>query len=192
MSDSPFTYEELMGIQNLWNEKHKVKGGFVDLRTNFLFVLDGVRRPTFKQGSQVRHHNWWTTIVQEIICSFGFSVHHAPEAEAELSMLNQIGMIDAVMTSDSNTALDSHQEEYFFLLFLMEVTMVKEMQQETGNTVPLPYGVPRIRGCQKETLWIYGVERGYNDEAPIGMQAITKALQISQRYRKMENYLQQV
>lgn len=89
----------------------------------FVFVFDGDERPNSKRGHAVRSTPpWWTGPSQELINHFGFHVHQvcffvsmkfclflnqllsqAPgEAEAELAKLNLLGLIDGVITSDSD------------------------------------------------------------------------------------------
>ncbi|KAJ7151416.1 PIN domain-like protein [Mycena crocata] len=68
-----------------------------------IFVLDG-DRPNVKRGKQVINTpHWLTDRCKEIITAFGFHYHTAPgEAEAELAQLNQMGLIDAIFTTDSD------------------------------------------------------------------------------------------
>ncbi|PPQ68024.1 hypothetical protein CVT24_002933 [Panaeolus cyanescens] len=77
---------------------------YAEVRATFVFVFDGPDRPAMKRDHAVQHDVWWTKIVMDLIQMFGFKVHEAPgEAEAELAMLNQIGAIDAVLSTDSDT-----------------------------------------------------------------------------------------
>lgn len=72
-----------------------------------LFIFDGPKRPEFKRGKKInRSANKLTTGMKRIIEAFGFQHHTAPgEAEAELAYLNDIGIIDGVMTDDVDTYL---------------------------------------------------------------------------------------
>ena len=88
-----------------------------------LFVFDGPKRPSMKRNKKIsgRAH-WLTDGMKNIIEAFGFEWHmvntflsrtslpmnlrdiQAPgEAEAELAFLNQIGVIDAVLSDDVDT-----------------------------------------------------------------------------------------
>ncbi|KAJ3546636.1 hypothetical protein NMY22_g1973 [Coprinellus aureogranulatus] len=71
----------------------------------FVFVFDGPERPAVKRGTQVQSDRplWWVDTAKDLIQAFGFHVHQAPgEAEAELAMLNRWGIVDAVITRDSD------------------------------------------------------------------------------------------
>ncbi|KAF9045348.1 PIN domain-like protein [Panaeolus papilionaceus] len=82
---------------------HKL-AAFSEVKATFVFVPDGDKRPAIKRGHQVRHEVWWTFVVEDLIHAFGFRVHKAlGEAEAELAMLNHSGVIDAVISNDSDT-----------------------------------------------------------------------------------------
>ncbi|PPQ81847.1 hypothetical protein CVT24_008666 [Panaeolus cyanescens] len=73
-------------------------------RATFVFVFDGPNRPAIKRDCQVRQNLWWNDVVRGMIHMFGFRAHNAPgEAEAELAVLNHLGFIDAVFTTDSDT-----------------------------------------------------------------------------------------
>uniref|UniRef100_A0A8H7XM35 XPG-I domain-containing protein n=1 Tax=Psilocybe cubensis TaxID=181762 RepID=A0A8H7XM35_PSICU len=69
-----------------------------------VFVYDGPGRPALKRGRRVQNSPpFWTAPSMDIVQAFGYYVHQAPgEAEAELAMLNQHGLLDAVITSDSD------------------------------------------------------------------------------------------
>ncbi|KAJ2930940.1 hypothetical protein H1R20_g6163, partial [Candolleomyces eurysporus] len=72
---------------------------------NFVFVFDGPKRPEKKRGKTVQLNKplWWVNPAQALIRHYGFIVHEAAgEAEAELAVLNRRGLIQAVMTSDSD------------------------------------------------------------------------------------------
>ncbi|KAN0075204.1 PIN domain-like protein [Tylopilus felleus] len=67
-----------------------------------VFMFDGPGRPQVKRGKQVRgRSHWLARPFQELIDAFGFQWHEAPaEAEAELAVLSQHGLIDLVLTTD--------------------------------------------------------------------------------------------
>lgn len=76
-----------------------------------LFVFDGPSRPTWKRGKQVkgRQHAIEQPFTQ-LIEAFGYQWHRAPgEAEAELAYLSQKGLVDAVLTDDSDALLFGSQ-----------------------------------------------------------------------------------
>ncbi|KAF9559207.1 PIN domain-like protein [Agrocybe pediades] len=77
------------------------------LPVTLVFVYDGAGRPSIKRGhSLVDAPLWWVNHSKALVQAFGYHVHEAPgEAEAELAMLNQLGMIDAVVTNDSDAVL---------------------------------------------------------------------------------------
>ncbi|KAF8176553.1 PIN domain-like protein, partial [Pholiota molesta] len=71
-----------------------------------VFVFDGRERPSIKRDTHVQGSKppSWMELAKELIAYMGYHYHQAPgEAEAELSALNRLGLIDAVMTSDSDT-----------------------------------------------------------------------------------------
>lgn len=72
-----------------------------------VFVFDGPKRPTWKRGKLVSGRQ---QVIEEpfsyLIEAFGYQWHRAPgEAEAELAYLNQVNLIDAVLTDDSDALL---------------------------------------------------------------------------------------
>ncbi|KAH0832353.1 PIN domain-like protein [Lanmaoa asiatica] len=71
------------------------------------FVFDGRARPNLKRGARVhRKSHWLARPFQELLDAFGFSWCEAPgEAEAELAALNQRGLVDIVLTTDSDAAV---------------------------------------------------------------------------------------
>ncbi|KIO00204.1 hypothetical protein M404DRAFT_153442 [Pisolithus tinctorius Marx 270] len=71
---------------------------------NILFVFDGLQKPAIKRGKKVvTIPPWLTTYFKDFASAFGFRTHEAAgEAEAELAALNQLGVIDAVWTEDSD------------------------------------------------------------------------------------------
>ncbi|OBZ73129.1 Flap endonuclease GEN 1 [Grifola frondosa] len=69
-----------------------------------VFVFDGPNRPSIKRGKKViKAQHWLTAGAMRLIGDFGFQWHLAPgEAEAELALMNQLGLIDAIMTDDGD------------------------------------------------------------------------------------------
>ncbi|KAI0065376.1 PIN domain-like protein [Artomyces pyxidatus] len=72
-----------------------------------LFVFDGPKRPSVKRGKRITgNQHWLTNGMKEIIEAFGFEWRMAPgEAEAELAYLNDIGVIDAILSDDVDNFL---------------------------------------------------------------------------------------
>ncbi|KAJ7037153.1 PIN domain-like protein [Mycena alexandri] len=72
--------------------------------TTPVFFFDGPDRPAVKRGTRVIHRS--TPLVEHLktmITSFGFYFYEAPgEAEAELAHLNANGIIDGILTEDSD------------------------------------------------------------------------------------------
>ncbi|KAF4621807.1 hypothetical protein D9613_012189 [Agrocybe pediades] len=77
------------------------------LLVTLVFVYDGAGRPSIKnEHSVVDSPLWWVNHSKVLVQAFGYHVHEAPgEAEAELAMLNQLGMIDAVVTNNDSDAI---------------------------------------------------------------------------------------
>ncbi|KIL57606.1 hypothetical protein M378DRAFT_87657 [Amanita muscaria Koide BX008] len=69
-----------------------------------IFIFDGPLRPSVKRGKNVvASPHWLTEDFQRLINAFGFFSHQAPgEAEAELAQLNAAGLIDGILTDDSD------------------------------------------------------------------------------------------
>ncbi|KAK3387454.1 nuclease-like protein [Podospora didyma] len=73
-----------------------------------LFVFDGRNKPAFKRGKRSRGQGDMvsTTMMKRSIRLFGFSIHDAPgEAEAECALLQQQGVVDAVLSEDVDTIM---------------------------------------------------------------------------------------
>ncbi|KAH9916063.1 PIN domain-like protein, partial [Fomitopsis serialis] len=68
------------------------------------FVFDGPQRPTKKHGTRViTTEHWMLGAMKSFIEAFGFDYRTAPgEAEAELTLLNQLGFIHGIMTDNSD------------------------------------------------------------------------------------------
>ncbi|TFK83441.1 hypothetical protein K466DRAFT_665841 [Polyporus arcularius HHB13444] len=71
---------------------------------HLIFVADGPRRPSQKRGNRVKKTpNWMMDRMEKLVKAFGFGwLVAAGEAEAELAKMNELGIIDAVMTEDSD------------------------------------------------------------------------------------------
>ncbi|KAF8272711.1 hypothetical protein EI94DRAFT_1795938 [Lactarius quietus] len=72
-----------------------------------LFIFDGPKRPKVKRGKRITgEKHWLVDSMKGIIEAFGFEWRMAPgEAEAELAYLNNIGIIDAVLSDDVDNFL---------------------------------------------------------------------------------------
>ncbi|KAI4520467.1 PIN domain-like protein, partial [Schizophyllum commune Loenen D] len=77
------------------------------LRAQVILVFDGPDKPGMKRLVRVSRQLHW--MVAPTIClaeAFNFSHHQAPgDAEAELAYLASEGLVDAVLTADSDTLL---------------------------------------------------------------------------------------
>ncbi|KAF8232221.1 PIN domain-like protein, partial [Tricholoma matsutake] len=78
---------------------------FLKIPATLIFVFDSPGHPPVKRGKDVRNTPLWViSHLKFLITTFGFYIHEVPgEAEAELAMLNQLGIIDAIITNDSDT-----------------------------------------------------------------------------------------
>ncbi|CAA7266506.1 unnamed protein product [Cyclocybe aegerita] len=75
---------------------------------SLVFIFEGPSKPRIKRGHQVQGHHepWWFKLAKELIQYFGYHVREAPgEAEAELANLNCLGLINRVITSDSDVLI---------------------------------------------------------------------------------------
>ncbi|CDO74615.1 hypothetical protein BN946_scf184325.g2 [Trametes cinnabarina] len=72
-----------------------------------VFVADGPARPAVKRKKQVKTNpHWLLEGMQSLAEAFGYSwLQAAGEAEAELAQMNKLGIIDAVLTEDSDALL---------------------------------------------------------------------------------------
>ncbi|KAI0681805.1 PIN domain-like protein [Cerioporus squamosus] len=70
-----------------------------------VFVADGPARPDIKRDTEVcKKPHPLTKGMKDLVDAFGFEWIDAPaEAEAELAMMNQLGLIDAVLSDDGDT-----------------------------------------------------------------------------------------
>lgn len=72
-----------------------------------IFVFDGPHKPAFKRNKRSgRGDGVATATAKSLIRLFGFLVHDAPgEAEAECALLQQQGIVDAVLSEDVDTIM---------------------------------------------------------------------------------------
>ncbi|GAO18458.1 hypothetical protein UVI_02042280 [Ustilaginoidea virens] len=72
-----------------------------------IFVFDGPNKPVFKRGKRSgRGDGVATAMAKRLIRLFGFPIHDAPgEAEAECALLQQHGVVDAVLSDDVDTIM---------------------------------------------------------------------------------------
>ncbi|KAK4142794.1 uncharacterized protein C8A04DRAFT_29561 [Dichotomopilus funicola] len=73
-----------------------------------IFVFDGPNKPAFKRGKRSSRNGDTvaTAMGKRLIRYFGFAAHDAPgEAEAECALLQQQGVVDAVLSEDVDTIM---------------------------------------------------------------------------------------
>ncbi|KAI0602300.1 hypothetical protein F4775DRAFT_588527 [Biscogniauxia sp. FL1348] len=72
-----------------------------------IFVFDGPNKPAFKRNKRSgRGDGVATAMAKRMIRLFGFKIHDAPgEAEAECALLQQSGIVDAVLSEDVDTIM---------------------------------------------------------------------------------------
>lgn len=72
-----------------------------------IFVFDGPNKPAFKRNKRSgRGDGVATSMAKRLIRLFGFRIHDAPgEAEAECALLQQKGIVDAVLSEDVDTIM---------------------------------------------------------------------------------------
>lgn len=72
-----------------------------------IFVFDGPNKPVFKRNKRSgRGDGVATSMAKRMIRLFGFQIHDAPgEAEAECALLEQQGIVDAVLSEDVDTIM---------------------------------------------------------------------------------------
>ncbi|KAK7753794.1 hypothetical protein SLS62_004159 [Diatrype stigma] len=72
-----------------------------------IFVFDGPNKPAFKRNKRSgRGDGVATSMAKRMIRLFGFEAHDAPgEAEAECALLQQQGIVDAVLSEDVDTIM---------------------------------------------------------------------------------------
>ncbi|KAK0456847.1 PIN domain-like protein [Armillaria borealis] len=72
-----------------------------------VFVFDGDQRPKGKRGQNVRKNTTtWEIELQQLLDVFAFEWRQAPaEAEAELASMSKAGVIDAVLSEDSDALI---------------------------------------------------------------------------------------
>ncbi|GJE89174.1 Flap endonuclease GEN 1-like protein [Phanerochaete sordida] len=69
-----------------------------------IVVFDGPACPVEKRGRRVMpSEHWIVQPIKDFVQAYGYAVHMAPgEAEAELAAMNKAGVIDVVLTDDSD------------------------------------------------------------------------------------------
>ncbi|GBE83358.1 hypothetical protein SCP_0504060 [Sparassis crispa] len=70
-----------------------------------LFVFDGPGRPAHKRSRKVIRMHWMVGNTQKLLDTFGYEWRAPGEAEAELAKLNQLGIVDTVLTDDSDALI---------------------------------------------------------------------------------------
>ncbi|KAK3372876.1 hypothetical protein B0T24DRAFT_621617 [Lasiosphaeria ovina] len=74
-----------------------------------IFVFDGPRKPAFKRNKRSVGRSGTSVgsaMAKQVIRLFGFAIHDAPgEAEAECALLQQQGVVDAVLSEDVDTIM---------------------------------------------------------------------------------------
>ncbi|KAK7948369.1 uncharacterized protein PG986_009255 [Apiospora aurea] len=72
-----------------------------------IFVFDGPNKPAFKRNKRSgRGDGVATAMAKRMLRLFGYKVHDAPgEAEAECALLQQRGIVDAVLSEDVDTIM---------------------------------------------------------------------------------------
>ncbi|KAK0723216.1 hypothetical protein B0T26DRAFT_674815 [Lasiosphaeria miniovina] len=74
-----------------------------------IFVFDGPRKPAFKRNKRSVGRSGTSiasAMAKQVIRLFGFAIHDAPgEAEAECALLQQQGVVDAVLSEDVDTIM---------------------------------------------------------------------------------------
>ncbi|PHH63117.1 hypothetical protein CDD81_6268 [Ophiocordyceps australis] len=72
-----------------------------------IFVFDGPHKPAFKRNKRSKKVNGIATAQAKLLIRlFGFVIHDAPgEAEAECALLQQHGIVDAVLSEDVDTIM---------------------------------------------------------------------------------------
>ncbi|KAI0721350.1 hypothetical protein C8T65DRAFT_631401 [Cerioporus squamosus] len=116
-----------------------------------VFVVDGPQRPAYKRGKKVRTPPLWLTGgLRRLVEAFGFAwLEAAGEAEAELARLSLLGLIDAVMTDDSDT-----------LIFGAAVIIRNPSFKRTGSDEVKVYCKSRVlekTGLSPDDLFLYGL-----------------------------------
>ncbi|KAF8834705.1 PIN domain-like protein [Paxillus ammoniavirescens] len=86
-----------------WHSLARLHGSLI----NVILVFDGEARPSVKRGKHVvTTPPWLMQRLMDFVGAFGFSSYTAPgEAEAELAKLNRNGVIDGVLTEDSDAVV---------------------------------------------------------------------------------------
>ena len=104
-----------------------------------IFVFDGPEKPPFKRGRSTNSSQTFGSSSRKLIELFGFPCHDAPgEAEAECALLQQEGIVDAVLSEDVDT-----------LMFGCSLTLRKWSSENPRGKVPTHVSV-------------YNAEKGYD------------------------------
>ncbi|KAF9072881.1 PIN domain-like protein [Rhodocollybia butyracea] len=87
------------------------------------FVYDGDDRPAVKRGINViRRQPLLYKKSRDLVNAFGFDVHNAAgDAEAELAVMNQLGIIDAILTRDSDVFPSVHNSKLIVDIYYADV-----------------------------------------------------------------------
>ncbi|KAF8230402.1 hypothetical protein L208DRAFT_1282083, partial [Tricholoma matsutake] len=77
---------------------------FLKIPATLIFMFDGPACPSVKRSKNVVDTPLWLlSYIKFLITAFGFYIHEAPgEAKAELAMLNQLRIINVIITNDSD------------------------------------------------------------------------------------------
>ncbi|KAF5334432.1 hypothetical protein D9611_014463 [Ephemerocybe angulata] len=155
---------------------------------NFVFVFDGPNKPEKRgHGAQSQPALWWVDDVQRLIESFGFYTHEAPgEAEAELALLNQWGMIDMMWTSDSDSMVFGGQTV---------LRAIPSRERSTGRLDELKlYTAEDVRnklGLDRGRLILYSLVAGgdYGEGLHGGGMVSASEIALSPIGRDLQSYL---
>ncbi|KAF9220677.1 PIN domain-like protein [Gyrodon lividus] len=90
-------------LQTLFYKLTRLHGNLIDV----ILVFDEDEWPPVKRSKHVvTTQPWLTQCLMDFVGAFGFSSYTAPgEAEAELAKLNQNGVIDGILTEDSDAVV---------------------------------------------------------------------------------------
>ncbi|KAI0761064.1 PIN domain-like protein, partial [Trametes elegans] len=102
---------------------------------HLIFVADGALRPPLKRQKQVKTTpHWLTEGMRRFVDAFGYAwLEAAGEAEAELAKMNQLGIIDAVLTDDSDA------------LVFGACTVIRKYVSRTDSDIVAVYRATEIR-----------------------------------------------
>ncbi|KAK3314790.1 hypothetical protein B0H66DRAFT_563663 [Apodospora peruviana] len=119
-----------------------------------IFVFDGPNKPTFKRNKRSgRGDGVATAMAKRLIRLFGFAIHDAPgEAEAECALLQQQGVVDAVLSEDVDTIMFGCRRT------LRSWTAEGTKGSKTPTHVSM-YNVDKLAGASSSTGGISGLDR---------------------------------